>query len=104
TYNGTGAGNNLVALNELIGNYPNPFNPSTTIAFNLANAGHVTIDVYNIKGEKVRTLVDGEFTATSHTVTWDGIDDNNKQVSSGVYFYKMKADKYVQTKKMILMK
>jgi len=104
TYTGVGAGNNLLGSTVLRGNYPNPFNPETTISFNLSTAGHVTLEVYNIKGEKVRTLVDAEMTASEHTVVWDGRDDNNKSVSSGVYFYKMKADKFVQTRKMILMK
>lgn len=103
-YTGTGAGNDLNVSTKLIGNYPNPFNPETMISFNLSEAGHVTIEVYNIKGEKIKTLVDGEYTPTEHSIVWNGKDDNNKSVSSGVYFYKMKADNFLQTKKMILMK
>ncbi len=104
TYTGTEAGSQIIAKNELTGNYPNPFNPSTTIAFNLAEPSQVIIEVYNIKGEKVKTLVDGEYAAASHTITWNGDDNSGKSVSSGVYFYKMKAGSYTSTRKMILMK
>ncbi|MBC8416221.1 MAG: T9SS type A sorting domain-containing protein [Candidatus Cloacimonetes bacterium] len=85
-------------------NYPNPFNPSTTIAYNMIEAGKVSIEVFNIKGQKVKTLINEQMTAGNHDVTWDGKDTNNKSVSSGIYFYKMKTGNYVSTKKMILMK
>ena len=85
-------------------NYPNPFNPTTTIAYNMIEAGEVTIEVFNIKGQKVKTLVNEHMTAGNQSVTWDGKDTNNKSVSSGIYFYKMKSGNYVSTKKMILMK
>ncbi|MCF7815199.1 MAG: T9SS type A sorting domain-containing protein, partial [Candidatus Cloacimonetes bacterium] len=101
----TGTDPNLIpAVTSLNGNYPNPFNPTTTIAFGLTQDETVALVIYNIKGEKVRTLVSGELEAGMHDVTWYGKDDSGKNVASGVYFYKMKADKYVQTKKMILMK
>ena len=103
-YTGTGAGDIIVATTELKNNYPNPFNPVTNIAFSLSEPGHVTLEVYNIKGEKVRTLINEVLPANNHVVTWNGMDDNNKSVASGVYFYKMKAEKYASTKKMILMK
>ena len=90
---------------ELSGNYPNPFNPETTINFALKDAGNVRIDIYNIKGKKVRTLMDGHLETDFHSIVWDGKDDGSKTVSSGIYFYKMKAgDKYTSTRKMILMK
>ena len=101
----TGVGDNLLPIKtELTGNYPNPFNPTTTINFGLKEAGDVTIMVYNIKGEKVRTLIDGQLEAKYHSIVWDGKDNTGRNVSSGVYFYKMKAEKYSSTKKMILMK
>ncbi|MCK4312654.1 MAG: T9SS type A sorting domain-containing protein [Candidatus Cloacimonetes bacterium] len=104
-YTGTGAGDIIVAKTELINNYPNPFNPVTNIAFSLGEPGHITLEVYNIKGEKVRTLINEVLPANNHVVTWNGVDDNNKSVSSGVYFYKMRAGgRYTSTKKMILMK
>ncbi|MCF7794280.1 MAG: T9SS type A sorting domain-containing protein [Candidatus Cloacimonetes bacterium] len=98
------ANNNIIAKTELNGNYPNPFNPTTNISFSLKNSGHVKLEVYNIKGEKVVTLIDDELTADDHVVAWNGKDTNGKQVSSGVYFYKMKAADYTSSKKMILLK
>ena len=86
-------------------NYPNPFNPSTTVAYNLNEAGEVSIEIYNIKGQKVCTLVDDYKDAGRHTIQWNGRDDKNQSVASGIYFYKMKIDgKLSGTKKMILMK
>jgi hypothetical protein len=99
------AGNIMIPVNtELTGNYPNPFNPTTTIKFSLKEDSDVSINIYNIKGAVVRTLVDGEMNKAYHEIIWDGKDNTGKQVGSGVYFYKMKAEKYTATKKMILMK
>ena len=92
------------AASALIGNYPNPFNPETTISFSNHKPGHIIIEVYNIKGQKVRTLVDKHLEASNHTVVWNGRNDSGKSVTSGVYFYKMKSGNYSSTKKMILMK
>ena len=101
----TDADPNLIPLvTSLDGNYPNPFNPTTTIKFGLHEVQVVSLNVYNIKGEKVRTLVSGELEAGYHSIVWDGRDESGKPAASGVYFYKMKADKFLQTKKMILMK
>jgi predicted outer membrane repeat protein len=92
------------ALTSLQGNYPNPFNPETTINFSLAEATNVTIEIYNLKGQKVSTLVSENMDAGNHSLFWKGRSSNNEPVSSGVYFYKMRAGKYTSTKKMILMK
>lgn len=92
------------ACTRLAGNYPNPFNPTTEICFSLRETSNVQLDVYNIRGEKVRTLVDGVLHAASHRVVWDGKDEQNRRTASGIYFYKMRAGKYTSTKKMILMK
>ena len=89
---------------SLEGNYPNPFNPSTTIAYSLNSEAHVNIEIYNMKGQKVRTLMNEHQTAGKHIVVWNGKDDSNKSTASGVYFYKMQAGNFQQTKKMILMK
>ena len=90
---------------ELLGqNYPNPFNPTTTISYNMVEAGNVSIEVFNIKGQKVKTLINEETIAGDHTIVWDGTDNNSHKVSSGMYFYKMKSSNYTSTKKMILMK
>ncbi|KQC06091.1 MAG: hypothetical protein APR54_07705 [Candidatus Cloacimonas sp. SDB] len=91
-------------VTKLSKNYPNPFNPSTRIDFQLSRQDHVEIDVYNIKGQKVRSLVSAEFEAGVHTVIWSGRDDNFRSVSSGLYFYRMKSGNYTGTEKMILLK
>jgi len=88
----------------LNGNYPNPFNPSTKINFSLKNDSKVNLQIYNIKGQLVKTLVDDELTANHYQYIWDGKDNSNKTVSSGIYFYKMKADDYSACKKMMLLK
>ncbi len=91
-------------VTELQGNYPNPFNPSTTIRYSVKEATPVTIGIYNVKGQLVKTLVNEDKSSGNHSVVWNGRDNNNQAVSSGVYFYKMLAGKYSSTKKMILMK
>lgn len=106
-----GAGN-IVANNdpvipvvtELKGNYPNPFNPSTKIAFSVKENAPVLLEIYNIKGQLVRTLVKETKGAGNYEAIFDGMDDNHQPLSSGVYFYKMLAGKYSNTRKMILMK
>ena len=89
---------------ELKGNYPNPFNPETTISYSVKDKLPVTIEIYNLKGQKVKTLVNETKAPGNHSVVWKGLDDNNRPVSSGVYFFKMNAGKYSSTKKMIMMK
>jgi len=92
------------ATTVLKGNYPNPFNPSTTIAFDMASDGFVNIDVYNVKGQKVCGLISGFYGAGSHSVVWNGEDATGRAVASGVYFYRMTAGGYSKTQKMLLMK
>ena len=96
----------VITATGLQQNYPNPFNPSTTISFYLTTeyAENTEIIIYNIKGQKVKMLIDEKLEAGCHQVIWDGKDENSKSVSSGIYFYKMETGKYVSTKKMILMK
>ncbi|MFC1898676.1 carboxypeptidase regulatory-like domain-containing protein [Candidatus Cloacimonadota bacterium] len=100
------AGNDLITNGaELIGNYPNPFNPATQIAFAISEPGNVTIEIFNIKGELVRTIMNEYLSAGQHSVTWEGLDNNMKPASSGVYLYKMLSGyNFSSTKKMILMK
>ncbi|HNW99770.1 MAG TPA: C25 family cysteine peptidase [Candidatus Cloacimonadota bacterium] len=105
---GMPVGNNdphvIPAVTELIGNYPNPFNPETSISFSLKERTNVNVAVYNVLGQKVKTLVNGELPAGMNHVRWDGKDDNGKSVGSGVYFTKMEAGRYTSTKKMIMLK
>ena len=89
---------------KLATNHPNPFNPHTTIGFSLKKDSHVNIGIFNLRGQKVRTLVDREYKAGQHTTVWNGKDDNSRDVTSGIYFYKMRTGKYTSTKKMILLK
>ena len=91
-------------VTQLGGNYPNPFNPETTVAFSLAEESDVSIEIYNIKGQKVKTLVNEKLDKGEYYLVWKGKDNHNKQVGSGVYFYKMRAGRYTATKKMILLK
>lgn len=94
----------LPAVTSLIGNHPNPFNPQTTIAFGLVEAGRVVVDVYNVKGQHVVTLADGEYQSGYHEIVWNGVDADSKPVSSGIYFYRMQTTNYRQIRKMMLMK
>jgi hypothetical protein len=89
---------------NLMQNYPNPFNSSTAIEFNLAAKTHVTIEVVNLLGEKVKTLIDKDTPAGTHRVNWNGTDNSNKTVSSGLYLYRIKAGNFDQTRKMLLLK
>ncbi|MFC1898415.1 T9SS type A sorting domain-containing protein [Candidatus Cloacimonadota bacterium] len=91
-------------ITELHGNHPNPFNPTTTINFSLHEEQFVSLEIYNIKGEKVKKLVNDQFSAGQHSILWKGKDDEGKQVSSGIYFYRMITDDYSATRKMIMLK
>ena len=85
-------------------NSPNPFNPSTRIHFELPRPGHVDLRVYDIAGRLVRTLVDGMLSADRHDVDWNGRDEAGRTVASGVYVYRIVADRFTQTKRMVLVK
>ena len=93
-----------VLTTELKGAYPNPFNPSTTLSFSLAEASEVHLDIYNQKGQKVRSLMSGMMNGGEHQIVWNGTDDSGRQVSSGLYFFRMKSGSYSSTRKMIMMK
>ncbi|NQV18876.1 MAG: T9SS type A sorting domain-containing protein [Armatimonadetes bacterium] len=99
------AGNSPIPkITELSGNYPNPFNPETIIDFSLKEAEIVRIDIYNSKGQQIRTLVNGYLEPDFYNMIWNGNDEIGKPVSSGIYFYKMDAGKYSSIRKMILLK
>ena len=99
-----GVDDEVVTTTKLLSNYPNPFNPVTNIAYSINETGNVTINVYNLKGQLVKSLVNEVIETGDHIVTWNGRDNSNKSVASGVYFYKMQSSNYTATKKMILMK
>jgi len=105
-YGSVNAGNNVITLGTHLGsNYPNPFNPITTIEFITDNTEkNIELIIHNIRGQKVKTLINKKLDAGNHSVIWDGTDDTGKVVSSGVYFYKMNTGDYTSVKKMILMK
>lgn len=87
-----------------LSNHPNPFNPSTTITFSLPRTEHVTVDIYNIRGQKVRTLMDSPLSAGEHTIEWNSTDDGGSRVASGIYFCRLQAGENIISKKMVLTK
>lgn len=89
---------------ELYQSYPNPFNNQTIIKYDLLKSCQVTLTIYNILGQKVKTLVKERQSAGSKTVSWDGKDEKNKDLASGIYFYQLKAGEVTQTKRMVLLK
>ncbi len=89
---------------QLFQNYPNPFNPETQIRYDLPVSGHVKLSIYNILGQRVKVLVDEIQDAGHKSVIWDGKDNGDKEVASGIYFYKIRAENYQKTKKMVLLK
>ncbi len=92
--------------NSLAQNYPNPFNPTTTIKYSIKERAHVTLKIYNVAGQLVKTLVNEEQNprADGFAVRWNGRSNEGNPVSSGVYFYKLVAKNFTQTKKMVLLK
>jgi hypothetical protein len=84
--------------------YPNPFNPQTQISYYLPRDCQVRLTIYNLLGRRVKTLFDGHQDAGMHTLIWDGRTDGGSQLSSGIYFYRLQADNFLQTRKMTLMK
>ncbi len=95
---------NSPAVTRLDKNYPNPFNPETTIRFSIKNAGDVNLNVYNMKGQLIRRLVNQNLAAGPHHVVWNGKDDNGNSVASGIYLYRMESLGFSATQKMMLMK
>ncbi len=88
----------------LLQNYPNPFNPNTSITFNLPSKSDITLSIYNTRGELIHTLMDGNCESGYHNILWNGTDNNNRSVSSGIYFYRLESDTFNETKKMLLLK
>jgi hypothetical protein len=84
-------------------NYPNPFNPDTQIRYQIPQDSHVTLKIFNIIGQEIVTLVDDDLTAGSYTITWSGRDAQGSEVAAGIYFCNMKAGRFIQTRKMLLL-
>lgn len=104
---GTPVHQNTIATSQsfkLEQNYPNPFNPETVINFTIDKASDVSLTVYNLMGQKVRTLANGMKASGSHQVIWNGLNDLNEQVPAGVYFYRLDADSKTSIKRMVMMK
>ena len=88
----------------LYDNRPNPFNPVTTIAYDLPRDGRVRLTIYDVRGAPVKDLVNAPEPAGRHSTTWDGRNQRGEPVASGVYFYRLTVGDFVQTKKMVLLK
>ena len=85
-------------------NYPNPFNPATTIVYSLERRSQVEVAIFNLLGQKIATLVKGEMPAGEHSVVWNGTDLGGNQVASGIYLYQLRAGEFVDSRKMLLLK
>jgi len=93
-----------IYINALGKNFPNPFNPETKITFSLEKNSHVLLEIFNIRGALVRTLTDDDFTKGNHSVIWNGTDNHGKSATTGVYFYRIKAEEFSSVKRMMLLK
>ena len=89
---------------ELHPNYPNPFNPSTTLRFSLREATRVRLEIRNVRGQLVKVVANERFDAGQHTLSWDGTDDSGRQVASGIYLTYFQAGSEVRTRKMTLIR
>ncbi len=87
-----------------LSNYPNPFNPETNVSFSIPYDSEVELSIFNIKGQKVKTLINEELHKGKHTTIWSGVDENNKPVSSGIYLYRIKTNNQESVKRMLLLK
>jgi len=94
----------LPAETRIIGSYPNPFNPSTTIRYALSEDARVSVKIYNTLGQLVRTIVDADQSEGYHEAVWDGRNETGSSVSSGIYVYRLVTGEFTQTRRMLLMK
>ncbi len=95
---------NVVSDFKLFASYPNPFNPQTTIEFSVPKTTHTSIDVYDITGKRIKTLIDQVQSPGQHVIVWDGTDHNGQTVASGVYLYRLHAGSFVETRTMVFLK
>jgi len=89
---------------DLSQNYPNPFNPETTIKYQLPESNNVILNIYNLRGQLVKTLINENQDVGYYNITWNGTDNHNREIASGIYFYRLSAGDYVETKKMLMLK
>ena len=94
----------LIFSNIELNNYPNPFNPETIISFNIPFSANVKIEVFNTKGQKICSLVNDYLQAGKHSIIWNGKDNNNQSVASGIYFYRIHTNYHSSIKKMVMLK
>ena len=94
----------VAPLTTINGNYPNPFNPETQISFQISKDSYVSMNVFNLKGQLVKSLVNENLKSGSHTITWNGNDDNGRAVASGIYFFRLSNDGVNKIHKCTLMK
>ncbi len=110
TFPGSDAGDEIITGNiEFLRNYPNPFNPETTISFQFSNEQNqqneqTKLEIYNIKGQKIKQLISKQLPAGQHSVVWNGTDNSGKPITSGIYFYRIKSANSVKMNKMILLR
>ena len=95
---------NLPSSYKLYNNYPNPFNPSTSISFSVPKSGNVTLEIYNVLGNRVKTITSGYHNPGSYTYSWNGEDEYNNKISSGIYICRLTAGSFSDSKKMVLLK
>ncbi len=90
------------AAHVLHQNYPNPFNPSTTISYTVGKSGHVTVEIFSVNGRRIRVLVDEDQEPGTRSVIWDGKNDKEIQVTTGIYFCRLKIDSFSTVRKLLL--
>ena len=99
------ASDNVIPNNVSLSNaYPNPFNPRTKIVYTLNNSGYISLNIYDLKGSKIKSLINKYQTPGTMSITWDGSNDNGQLVAAGMYIYMIKTEEVSISKKMILLK
>jgi hypothetical protein len=102
--NGNGIFEEIPTEYELFNNYPNPFNPSTTIKYSVPKNSNIKVRIYNMMGQLIKTLVNESKSPGNYEVQWYGKNEENLSVASGIYFYQLESENFVKTNKMILLK
>ena len=85
-------------------NYPNPFNPATTIQYSISHSGTISLEIFNLLGQKIKTIVNEFQPIGTYSIRWDGKSDDNKITASGIYYYRLRANEFISTKKMLFIK